>query len=155
MLRFTACVLCGALALIGDPQAKPGEPSPYLLVFAADADGAESDFLTVIDLQHSSPSFGTAISTMPTGMKHSMPHHMEYAMPPAGEPLFINAHHREASLLVDVADPRAMRVMKTLTAPAPLRFPHDYYRTPTGTRLVGYLRSEGKSIDPRPEERRV
>ena len=141
-------ILGAAAAPVGHGQAKGPDASPYLLVFAADADGTDSDFLTVIDLESGSATFGKAISTMPTGMRHSMPHHMEYAMPPSGESLFINAHHREASLLVDVSDPRALRVTKTLTLPTPLRFPHDYYRTPTGTRLVGFLRSEGKSIDP-------
>ena len=77
-----------------------------------------------------------------------MPHHMEYATPPAGELLFMNAHHHELSLLVDISDPRAPRVAKTFTPPAPLRFPHDYSRTPKGTRLVGFLRSEGPSPDP-------
>ena len=141
-------ILCVAAAPPGHGQTKPAEPSPYLLVFTGDADGVESDFLTVIDLRGDSPAFGKAISTMSTGMKNSMPHHMEYALPPAGELLFMNAHHHEMSLLVDVSDPRALRVAKTFTPPAPLRFTHDYYRTPTGTRLVGFLRSEGKSIDP-------
>jgi hypothetical protein len=52
------------------------------------------------------------------------------------------------SMLVDVSDPRRLRVAKTFMPPSPLRFPHDYTRTPKGTRLVGFLRSEGKSIDP-------
>ena len=131
-----------------DAPTKPGEPSPYLLVSAGDADEAESDFLAVIDIRSESPDFGKAIATMPTGMKNSMPHHMEYALPPANELLFMNAHHHEMSMLVDVSNPRALRVARTFMPPAPLRYPHDYSRTPTGTRLVGFLRSEGKSIDP-------
>ena len=76
-----------------------------------------------------------------------MPHHMEYVMPPAGELLFMNAHHHETSMLVDVSNPLALQIAKTFAPPAPFRYPHDYTRTPTGTRLVGFLRSEGKSID--------
>ena len=72
---------------------------------------------------------------------------MEYVLPPAGEPLFMNAHHHEVSFLVDVTDPTAPRIVKTFDTPAPLRFPHDYTRTPSGTRLVGFLRSDGNSID--------
>ena len=71
-----------------------------------------------------------------------------YATPPAGELLFMNAHHHEMSLLVDVSDPHAPRMVKTFDLPAPLRYPHDYSRTPKGTRLVGFLRSEGASPDP-------
>ena len=149
LVAFAVCaVLFSCAPPSRDEQTKPGEPSPYLLVFVGDADGADSDFLTVIDLRSDSPDFGKAIATMPTGMKTSMPHHMEYAMPPADELLFMNAHHHEMSMLVDVSNPRAPRVAKTFLPPAPLRYPHDYSRTPKGTRLVGFLRSEGKSIDP-------
>jgi hypothetical protein len=73
---------------------------------------------------------------------------MEYATPPDGELLFMNAHHHETSMLIDVSDPRAPRVAKPFAPPFPLRYPHDYSRTPTGTRLVGFLRSEGPSPDP-------
>jgi len=50
-------------------------------------------------------------------------------------------------MLVDVSDPIKPRIAKTFAPPSPFRFPHDYSRTPTGTRLVGFLRSEGRSID--------
>lgn len=73
---------------------------------------------------------------------------MEYAAPPAGELLFVNAHHHELSLLLDLDDPREIRARRTFLPPPPLRFPHDYTRTPSGTRLVGFLRSEGASPDP-------
>jgi hypothetical protein len=128
------------------PTAPPSE-SPYLLVFAADENGAESDFLAVIDLQ-AGATRGKAIATAPIGMANAMPHHMEYSLPPRGELLFVNAHHHEKTLLVDVSNSRAPRVVSTLDPPPPFRFPHDYYRTPTGTRLVGFLRSEGASPDP-------
>jgi hypothetical protein len=47
-----------------------------------------------------------------------------------------------------VSNPRAPRMVKTLDPAAPLRFPHDFYRTPKGTRLVGFLRSDGPSPFP-------
>src|SRR6185436_8067873 len=81
-------------------------------------------------------------------MTKSMPHHMEYSLPPGGELLFMNAHHHEKSLLVDVSDARHPRVAKTFDPPSPLRVPHDVYRTPKGTRLVGFLRSDGPSPYP-------
>jgi hypothetical protein len=142
------CAVVSCAPPARDAQTKPGVESSYLLVSAGDADGAASDFLAVIDLRSESPDLGKAIATMPTGMKNSMPHHMEYAMPPAGEFLFMNAHHHEMSMLLDVSNPRALRAVKTFAPPPPLRFPHDYSRTPDATRLVGFLRSEGESIDP-------
>jgi hypothetical protein len=122
--------------------------SPYLLVAAGDQDQVESDFLAVFDLRPGSRDLGKVVATTPIEMRSSVPHHMEYVMPPMGEMLFLNAHHHETSLMVDLSDPRAPRVVKTFSPPAPFRFPHDYSRTPKGTRLVGFLRSEGPSPDP-------
>ena len=151
-LCLTAMAVCAAAAACsggpGGVGTRSGGESPYLFLFAGDEDKSDSDFLAVIDLRPESPDLGKAIATAPTGMKASMPHHMEYVMPPAGELLFMNAHHHEMSLLVDVSDPRAPRVAKTFGPPATLRYPHDYSRTPTGTRLVGFLRGEGPSPDP-------
>jgi hypothetical protein len=130
-----------------DAAPDDGNASSYLLISAGDQNKADSDFLATIDLRPGSRDFGKVVATMPTGLKGSTPHHMEYVTPPAGEGLFLNAHHHEKSLLVDVSNPRALRVMKSFDPPPPLRFPHDYSRTPTGTRLVGFLRSEGESVD--------
>ncbi len=151
-MRTTALAACAALVACAAPsseaQVQSGGESPYLFLFAGDQDEADSDFLAVIDLRPDSPDLGRAIATTPIGMKASMPHHMEYTMPPDGELLFMNAHQHELTMLVDVSDSRAPRVVKTLEPPAPLRYPHDYSRTPRGTRLVGFLRSEGESPDP-------
>lgn len=124
------------------------ELTPYLLVFVGDQDGKNSDFITVIDVDPNSETLGAPLVSVETGLKSSMPHHMEYVPPPKGEPVFMNAHHHEQSMIVDVSDPLSPKIEKTFSPPAPLRFPHDYTRTPNGTRLVGFLRSEGASVDP-------
>ena len=142
---FLVLFACASPSRDGQLASQVG--SPYLLIFAGDRDEAESDFLAVIDLQRDSPTRGKAVATTPINMKASLPHHMEYATPPAGELLFMNAHHHETSLLVNVSDPRAPRVVKTFAPPSPLRFPHDFSRTAKGTRLVGFLRGEGPSPD--------
>lgn len=141
-------VVIACLVALRAAHGQIAEDSPYVLVFAGDQDEADSDFLAVFDLRPGSADAGRVVATTPIGMTASMPHHMEYVLPPDGELLFMNAHHHEMSLLVDVSNPRAPRVAKTFAPPAPLRFPHDYRRTPSGTRLVGFLRSEGESIDP-------
>lgn len=145
LVALIATALAGCGPRIGPVQV---EDSPYLVIFAGDEDAADSDFLAVIDVRPGSAGFGKVVASTPIGMTASMPHHMEYVMPPAGELLFMNAHHHEKSLLVDLADPRAPRIARTFAPPPPLRFPHDYSRTPTGTRLVGFLRSEGAGPDP-------
>lgn len=124
------------------------QPSPYLLVFAGDQDNQHSDFLMVVDARPDSQTRGTPISTLPIGHTNSMPHHMEYVPPPKGEPVFINAHHHELSMIVDFSDPKNLKITNAFSPPSPMRFPHDYTRTHIGTRLVGFLRSEGESPDP-------
>jgi hypothetical protein len=121
----------------------PAGPSPHLLLLAADRDGAEEDFFAVVDVRPASATAGKVVTTTPFGHRHSMPHHTEYELPPAGSLLFANAHHPEATMLVDVGDAPTVRVAKSFSPPAPLRFPHDYARLPNGNVLVGFLRSEG------------
>lgn len=151
-MRLAAIVECTALGVwltgAAATDAQPNGESPYLLLFAGDQDEAESDFLAVVDVQTDSPKVGRVVATTPVGMRGSIPHHMEYALPPAGERLYVNAHQRETTMLVDVSDPRSPRVMTTFQPPTPFRFTHDYYRTPSGSRLVGFLRSEGDGPNP-------
>jgi hypothetical protein len=123
----------------------PPAPAPYLLVFAGDRDEADEDFFAVIDVRPGSSLAGQVVSTTPIGMRASMPHHMEYELPASGNPVFANAHHHEATLLLDVSDPRAPVIEHTFGPPAPLRFGHDFARLPNGNLLLGFLRSEGPS----------
>lgn len=146
-MRRSILLLCSALAACAsaDPPSRATAPSPYLLVFAGDRDEKDEDFLAVVDLRPDSDTLGRVVATRPVGLKASMPHHMEYELPPAGEPLFVNAHHHEQTLLVDTADPLAPKIVRRLAPPPPFRFTHDYKRLPSGRRLVGFLRSEGPS----------
>ena len=110
-MRISALAACAVFVACAPPsreaQVQSGAESPYLFLFAGDQDEADSDFLAVIDLRPDSPDLGRAIATTPIGMKASMPHHMEYTMPPDGELLFMNAHQHELTMLVDVSDSRA------------------------------------------------
>ncbi|WP_157981469.1 LVIVD repeat-containing protein [Cognatilysobacter tabacisoli] len=126
------------------PPAAAG-PSPYLLLLAADKDGAEEDFFAVVDVRPESPDLGKVVSTQPYGHRKSMPHHLEYVLPAGGRHVFANAHHPERTLLLDVSAAPALRITKSIAPPAPLRFPHDYARLPNGNVLMGFLRSDGPS----------
>ncbi|MEL7540124.1 MAG: hypothetical protein AAGJ51_04410 [Pseudomonadota bacterium] len=125
-----------------------GEPSPYLFTFLGDQDEQEADFLLTIDVDPASPNRGEPISTTPIGHRASMPHHMEYTRPPGDDVIFMNAHRHELSMIVDIESAQAVNIAHTFKPPTPFRFPHDYQRTPAGTRLVGFLRSDGASPDP-------
>ena len=148
-MAVTACIigLLAAFSPTSPPSSQSLDGSRYLLVFAGDKDGSDSDFLAVIDVDPTSKTPGTPIKTVPIGRQRSMPHHMEYVPPPQGEPVFMNAHSQEVSLIVDVQNPVHPAILKEVEPPASLRFPHDYTRTPDGTRLVGFLRSNGPSPD--------
>lgn len=143
--RCLLLVTLGLAACGSTPPTATPEASSYLLLLAADKDGAEEDFFAVVDVGAESSSSGKVIATTPFGHRNSMPHHMEYTLPPSGTLLFANAHHAEATMLLDTSDAPALRVTKTLAPPSPLRFPHDYARLPNGNVLVGFLRSEGAS----------
>lgn len=142
--------LLGVLLVSGcattEPALRPA-PSPYLLLLAADKDGADADFFAVVDVRPSSPSAGNVVATTPFGHRNSMPHHMEYVLPANGKLLFANAHHPEETMLVDVGEAPAISVVKSISPPKPLRFPHDYARLPSGNVLMGFLRSEGANAD--------
>ena len=151
--NFFASAFVSSLALTACSQNSvdiplKGEASPYLFVFAGDQDVEDPDFLAMMNVDPTSKTRGEPISSVSICHKDSMPHHTEYVAPPPGEPIFMNAHHHELSLVVDVQSPKALVIEKTFKPPASLRFPHDYKRTPEGTRLVGFLRSEGPSPDP-------
>lgn len=142
-----------ALASCSQEQQSPvniplkGNASPHLLIFAGDNNKQDSDFLVTIDVDPKSETMGKPLATTLMGHIDSMPHHMEYIAPPAGEPIFMNSHHNELSYIVDISDPTSTVIKKTFKTPEALRFPHDYSRTVKGTRLVGFLRSDGPSPD--------
>ena len=137
VLAITGCASTGA------PTS--GGPSPYLLILAADEDGREEDFFAVADLRPGSSTRGQVIATQPIGHRNSMPHHMEYELPAGGRLLFANAHHAEATMLVDVSRAPAISIKRSVQPPPPFRFTHDYARMPNGNVLMGFLRSDGAS----------
>ena len=151
--RLFTCAFISSFALSACSQKTAdiplkGEASPYLFVFAGDQDLEDPDFLAMMNVDPASETRGEPISSVSIGLKDSMPHHTEYVAPPVGEPIFMNAHHSELSLIVDTESPGALTIEKAFKPPASLRYPHDYKRTPNGTRLVGFLRSDGPSPDP-------
>lgn len=145
MKAIQICLMLLLSACASTQSAVPATPSPYLLIFASDEDGLEEDFFAVADLRPGSPSRGRVIATRPFGHRGSMPHHMEYQMPPRGRLLFANAHHAEATLLVDTSRAPEISIRRSLPPPPPFRFTHDFARLPNGNVLVGFLRSEGAS----------
>jgi hypothetical protein len=120
-------------------------PASYLYVWAGDKDEKDSDFLAVVDVRPDSRTYGQVVATTPVGMGGTLPHHLEYTLPRAGQTLFGNGHMHEMLFRFDFSDPLRPKVAGTLPFPPTLRFPHDFARLPNDHVLVGFLRSEGPS----------
>ncbi|MEO7409871.1 MAG: hypothetical protein ABIU10_00920, partial [Sphingomicrobium sp.] len=86
----------------------------YLFVWAMDADGQQSDFLAVVDLDRASPSFGTIVATIPTGVKNGKSHHTEHEMPDGGI-LFANGFGAGQTWLFDLNQPRTPIIRASFT----------------------------------------
>ena len=123
----------------------PATAARFLYVWAGDKDERESDFLAVIDVRPASSTYGQVLTTVPVGMSGTMPHHLEYALPAAGQFLYANGHHHEVIFKFDLTDAERPRLAGTVDAAPPLRYPHDFVRLPNNHLLVGYLRSDGAS----------
>jgi hypothetical protein len=124
----------------------PGDaPARYLYVWAGDKDEKDPDFLAVVDVRPTSPTYGQVVATEPVGMTGTLPHHTEYSLPGPGGLLFANGHHHERVFLFDTDSATRPRLVRALPPVPPYRYPHDFYRLPDGTVLVGFLRGPGAS----------
>jgi hypothetical protein len=117
-------------------------------VWLGDKDERDADFLAVVDVRPASPTYAQVRTTVPVGMRGTMAHHLEYALPAAGQLLYANGHHHEAIFQFDISDAEHPRLAGMADPAPPLRYPHDFARLPNNHLLVGYLRSEGPSPVP-------
>jgi len=76
-------------------------------------------------------------------MSNSLPHHLEYTLPPKGQALFGNGHHHEAIFRFDVSVADHPTLAGTVALPPTLCFPHDFARLENNNVLIGFLRSDG------------
>lgn len=109
----------------------------YLFAWSGDADEKDSDFLAVIDANPLSKTYGQVVATAPTGVKATMPHHIEYETPP-GTTLFANGWKASHSFVLDVADPLKPRVAADFTRAGQYSYPHSFARLPSGNVLATF-----------------
>lgn len=57
---------------------KPGERESILYIWTRDADGEDSDFLAVVDVDPESETYGQILATEPTGSAQNEAHHFGY-----------------------------------------------------------------------------
>ena len=129
-----------SLLLVSASSAGPAAPSlksDHLFVWTADADGQQSDFLAVIDLDRGSPTYGTVVATAPTGVKASKSHHSEHDMP-AGGILFANGFGAGRTWLFDLRQPRRPSVRASFADAGTMMHAHSFGRLPSGNVLATY-----------------
>ena len=112
---------------------QPSDPSPYLYVWAGDADRREGDqdFLIVVDADPDNGSFGEVISTAPVGSTGSRPHHAEPVAPQDGL-LFANGFAGDRTFLFDLDSPSQPVVAGELELPPDYNFLHTFLRMENG-----------------------
>ncbi|MEJ2151514.1 MAG: selenium-binding protein SBP56-related protein [Gemmatimonadota bacterium] len=137
---------CGATddaASLGDADA-PATPSPYLYLWAGDADAAEgdSDFLAVVDADPESPTYGSVLGTAPVGSAGNDPHHAEPIAPSDG-PLFVNGFSANRTFLFDLSSRGEPAFVRELQKVPGFEYPHSFYRLENSHVLATFQRGDG------------
>ena len=131
-LVAAALVFCSACR--ADKQPTSGE---YLFAWAGDSADKASDFLAVIDAAPSSPRYGSVVTSLPTGMAGTHPHHTEDE--PADNGHFLaNGFHAGRSWLYDLSAPREPKILTSFGDVAGYSHPHSYTRLANGHVLATF-----------------
>jgi len=109
----------------------------YLFAWAGDSAGTASDFLVVIDASPSSPGYGSVVTTLPTGMAGTHPHHTE-AKPAGNGHLLANGFHAGRSWLYDLSAPREPKILTSFGDVGGFSHPHTYTRLANGHVLATF-----------------
>ena len=141
-MRITSNVvgaLIAALAVAGVACGRDAPPptGEYLFVWAGDSAGTASDFLGVIDASRSSPTYGSVVASVPTGVAGTHPHHTE-AVLAANHHLLANGFHAGRTWLYDLSVPRAPKILTSFGDLAGFSHPHSYLRLPNGNVLATF-----------------
>lgn len=144
-IAATAMCLWGAVSVEGLMAQRP-DASRYLVTWVADADGADSDFLAVLDVAPGSRTYGQVLTTVPVGERGTVPHHTEHELTP-GRSLFANGFDGNRSFRFDVADPLHPKFLGPLAPTPGLAFPHTFVRLPNGN-VLATMQASGAGFEP-------
>ncbi len=136
MKLYVACgllLLCACNAFAAD--------SPYLFIWAADADKQESDFLAVLDANPKSSTYGDVLTTIEVGFP-SGAHHSEHRMPEDAQ-LFVNGYRSGRSYVIDLREPLNPRLATAFTGIAEYVHPHSFERLPNGNVIATFQNEKG------------
>ena len=125
------------LLITGASCRQTAPPGQYLVVWAGDSARKASDFIAVLDADPASPKYGSVISSLPTGMAGTHPHHTE-AMMPANGHLLANGFHAGRTWLFDLSEPRQPKILTSFGDVAGYSHPHTYIRLTNGHVLASF-----------------
>src|ERR1039457_3964955 len=118
-------------------EPKPAASGHYLFAWTGDLAKKGNDFLTVIDADPASPSYGQLLTTLATDQQTMLVHHTEYTMPASGM-LFANDHYAGRTFIFDVREPLHPKIATSFTDMAGYMHPHSYLRLPDGNVLATF-----------------
>lgn len=134
-------------ALPRDRAAANTADGHYLFAWTGDADKKGVDFLTVVDADPASPTYGRLVTTLVTDQVTLRVHHTEYVMPASGM-LFANDHDAGRTFIFDLRDPLHPKIVTSFTDMDGYMHPHSYLRLPNGHVLAAFQhRHPGNSED--------
>jgi hypothetical protein len=135
MRRLIAAIVVSCVGCRND--ATHQAPDQFIYVWAGDSAGESSDFLAVIDASPSSPTYGGVVTSMPTGVAGTHPHHTE-AVVGANNHLLANGFHAGRTWLYDLSTPRSPKILTSFGDVAGFSHPHSYVRLPNGNVLATF-----------------
>ena len=108
------------------------EGSRHLFVWAWGVDKGADDFLSVVDVDRRSATYGQVVRTLPAPGGRGA-HHIEYEM--TTSQLFANSFDARHTFVFDLKDPAHPRLSREFGNAGPYSHPHSFARTPSGTVL--------------------
>src|SRR5215469_8275127 len=113
------------------------EKHSYLYAWCGDIETKASDFLAVIDAEPVSPTYGKVLTSLPTGVAGSVPHHTEVEMP-AGGLLMANGFEAGRTWIFDLREPLKPRIVTSFGSLGGYMHPHTFFRLPNGNVLTTF-----------------
>lgn len=115
---------------------EPGERESILYIWTRDGDGRQSDFLSVVDVEPGSESYGEVIETVPTGSSANEAHHFGYTV--RTDRIFAGGLFSNMLFIYDVeTNPRHPELIRKVDLDATgYSGPHTLYAVPGGMMLA-------------------
>jgi len=140
VLLALALIVSGFNVFLQSEEPGKAATGHYLFAWTGDLAKKGNDFLTVIDADPASPSYGQLLTTLATDQQTVRVHHTEYTMPASGM-LFANDHDAGRTFIFDVRDPLHPKIASSFTDMAGFMHPHSFLRLPNGHVLVTFQHS--------------